>query len=63
MTQKDLLYLEDAYEHEKIIIKLCNDFLSKISDEELAIFIEEQINSHTKVQNTIMSFLKEEENG
>ena len=30
MTQKELLYVEDAVEHEKSIIKLCNDFLNKL---------------------------------
>ena len=63
MTQKDLLYLEDAYEHEKIIIKLCNEFLSKLTEKELSVFIEEQIKSHTEIKNTIMNFLKENANG
>ncbi len=63
MTQKDLLYLEDAIEHEKSIIKLCNIFLKQITDNDLSLFMEEQKRIHVDMKNKLMAFLKEKANG
>ena len=63
MTQKDLLYLEDAIEHENSIIKLCNVFLKQITDNDLSLFMEEQKRSHVDMKNKLMEFLKEKSNG
>ena len=63
MTQKDLLYLEDAVEHEKSIIKLCNDFITKLDDNNLSVFMNEQIEIHKELENKLESFLKENANG
>ncbi len=63
MTQKDLLYLEDAIEHEKSIAKLCQIFISNLDDNELVEFMEEQKRIHINLQNKLMDFLKEQTNG
>lgn len=63
MTQKELLYVEDAVEHEKSIIKLCNDFLNKLDDDNLKDFITNQINSHEEMKSNLLSLLEEEANG
>ena len=63
MTQKELLYVEDAVEHERSIIKICNDLLTKLNDTSLIAFIEEQIGSHENMRNELISFLKERANG
>ena len=63
MTQKELLYVEDAIEHEKSIIKLCNDFLNKLDDDNLKDFITNQINSHEDAKSKLLSLLEEEANG
>ena len=63
MTQKELLYVEDAVEHEKSIIKLCNDFLNKLDDDNLKDFITNQINSHEDAKSKLLSLLEEEVNG
>lgn len=63
MTQKDLLYLEDAVEHEKSIIKLCSDFITKLDDNNLSVFMNEQIEIHKELENKLESFLKENANG
>ena len=63
MTQKELLYVEDAVEHEKSIIKLCNDFLNKLDDDNLKDFITNQINSHEDAKSKLLSLLEEELNG
>lgn len=62
MTQKELLYMEDAIEHETSIIKLCNGFLNKLDNEELISFIKEQINSHESIKIKLMTLLKEKAN-
>ncbi len=63
MTQKELLYVEDAVEHEKSIIKLCNEFLNKLEDDDLKDFITTQINSHEEMKSNLLSLLEEEANG
>ena len=63
MTQKELLYVEDAVEHEKSIIKLCNIFLNKLDDDNLKDFITNQINSHEDAKSKLLSLLEEEANG
>ena len=63
MTQKELLYVEDAIEHEKSIIKLCNEFLNKLEDDNLRDFITMQINSHEEMKSNLLSLLEGEANG
>ena len=63
MTQKELLYVEDAVEHEKSIIKICNDLLSKLNDNSLSMFISNQIKCHEEAQNNLILLLKEKANG
>lgn len=63
MTEKESLYLEDAVEHEKSIIKICNDISSKLTDEELISFINNQISEHNNNLNSLISLIKEKANG
>ncbi len=62
MTQKDLLYFEDAIEHEKAMVEICNNFLLKLKNNELKSFVREQINSHEKIRDELLYFLKEKAN-
>ncbi len=63
MTQKELLYVEDAVEHEKSIIKICNDLLNKLTDDNLSLFIKDEIESHETMKSELISLLKEKSNG
>ena len=63
MTQKELLYVEDAIEHERSIVKICSDLLSHLSDNSLSMFISEQITRHENMENDLMLLLKEKANG
>ena len=45
MTQKELLYIEDAIEHESTIISVCEDMIDNLEDEGLVSFMEEQLES------------------
>ena len=63
MTQKELLYLEDAIGHEQSIIKICEESLKLLSDEQLTSFIENELNKHTSLKEELMNTLKEKANG
>ena len=62
MTQKELLYLEDAVEHEKSIIRICNDLLSKLDNSEHASFMQNEIKLHEEYKDKLISLLKEKAN-
>ena len=63
MTQKELLYVEDAIGHEKVIIDVCNDLLTHMDDEELISFIENEISNHEQVKNNLTNMLEVKSNG
>ncbi len=63
MTQKELLYFEDAVGHEESIIKICQNTVSSLQDERLVSFMESQINDHQKMKEKLMNLLKEKANG
>ena len=58
MTQKELLYLEDAIGHEKNIISICNESISKLEDEELISFMENELEKHNDMLDNLMTVLE-----
>lgn len=58
MTQKELLYLEDAIKHECSIMTILKDAINKLEDEKLISFIEEQVKLHTKTKGKLLSVLE-----
>ncbi len=60
MTQKELLYLEDAIGHEKNIIKILNDSKEKVEDSMLITFLENEIKLHELRKENLLEKLKEE---
>ena len=63
MTQKELLYLEDAVGHETSIIKILNEILGMLDDEELVVFIEEEIKKHNSLKDELLDLLEDKANG
>ena len=63
MTQKELLYVEDAIGHEDSIIKILNDAVSNLSDENFRSYMENEISNHQSIKDNLMSLLKEKANG
>ena len=57
MTQKELLYFEDAIGHEKNIILICDESINKIDDGELISFFEKEKAVHEEVLNKLIDFL------
>lgn len=62
MTQKELLYFEDAIGHEKNIIKIIENEISNIQDSNLKSFLQNELNNHTELKNKLMNKLEEKTN-
>ena len=63
MTQKELLYLEDAVGHEKSIIKILEESIKEEENDELVDFMNDEIDIHTDLKNNLMNILEEKANG
>ena len=62
MTQKELLYVEDAIGHETSIIEILNESLELLDDEKLITFIEEEIEKHNDLKQGLINLLEDEIN-
>ena len=62
MTQKELLYLEDAVKHEQNIIAVCNDTISRLEDKSLKTFLKTEVKKHNSMLNKILNMLEDEAN-
>ncbi len=58
MTQKELLYIEDAIGHEKNIITICEEMLNALEDENLISFLTKEIKRHEDMQEKLMDMLE-----
>ena len=59
MTQKELSYVEDAIMHEEHIIKLLQDLLEYLDDNNLMSYFKSQIKSHNNLKNKLVSKLED----
>ncbi len=62
MTQKELLYVEDAINHERNIVYYLNDAISSIQNEELTSFLEDEIIYHEEISKKLLNLLDGEIN-
>ena len=62
MTQKELLYVEDAIGHEENIICICNETACMFEDQNLVSFMNEEIKKHTKTKEMLIKLLEEKAN-
>ena len=62
MTQKELSYVEDAVGHEENIIKILNESVNSVDDEEIISFLEEKIEKHTSLKDKLMDILEDKSN-
>lgn len=62
MTQKELLYMEDAVSHEEVIIKILEESIENLDDEALVDFMEEELNIHKDMKEELMNKLEEKSN-
>lgn len=63
MTQKELSYLEDAVGHEKSIIKILEESIKNLSNEELINFMTDELDIHNNLKESLMNKLEEKANG
>ena len=59
MTQKELLYLEDAVGHEASILEILNESLKQVDDENIVTFIEEEINKHESIKEGLKELMED----
>ena len=50
MTQKELLYMEDAVGHESNIIQILEESINNLEDENLINFMKSELNIHKKIK-------------
>ena len=58
MTQKELSYVEDAIGHEENIIKICNESINKLENEELKSFLQNEVETHTSMKEKLLNLLE-----
>ena len=59
MTQKELLYVEDAYMHEDNIIKICNNIIDNLNDSKLISFMKKEVKKHQNMKDNLLSLLED----
>lgn len=59
MTQKELLYFEDAIGHEQNIIQILNDAINNLQDDNLVSFMKKEIRKHTTMQELLLKTLED----
>ncbi len=57
MTQKELLYVEDAVMHEKSIISILEESKEKLNNDDFINFMNEEINNHQTIKDNLMNLL------
>ena len=62
MTQKELLYFEDAVSHERIIVSNLIDIMNCLNDENLKEYVKKEITNHQKQEKELMKLLGENAN-
>lgn len=58
MTQKELLYLEDAIGHEKIMINKIEEGINLLEDEELKEYMQDELTNHEDMKQAIFELLE-----
>ena len=58
MTQKELLYIEDAIGHEQNIICIINDTISNLKENKLKSFMKNECKKHETVLEKLMKKLE-----
>ena len=62
MTQKELLYVEDAIGHEQNIISICEDTINNMQDKDLISFIKSEVKKHETMKEKLISLLEDKSN-
>lgn len=63
MTQKELLYLEDAVGHEQSIMQILEISIENLDDEELVSFLKEELRVHESINKKLLKKMEAISNG
>ena len=61
MTQKELLYVLDAYKHEDNIINICNEMMCIDETKDYA-FLKKEIDKHEDMKNKLYKLMESKAN-
>ena len=59
MTQKDLLYLEDAIGHETNLITIYNYYEEIVSDNNLKVFLKKELKKHQELKKKLLKVMED----
>ena len=62
MTQKELLYVEDAIGHENSIIEILTESINSMDDDKLINFLENDLKKHEDIKNKLFNLLEVKSN-
>lgn len=62
MTQKELLYVEDAIGHEDVIINNIHDYINCSEESEIVDFFQKELRTHEKIKKELFNLLEDESN-
>lgn len=60
MTQKELLYVEDAIGHEKNVSSIIEETIEMLEDKNLQTFMKNELKKHQLIESKLMNLLEEE---
>lgn len=58
MTQKELLYIEDAIGHEQNIIKMLTYYIDNINESDTKDYLRDEIGKHVVQKDNLMNLLE-----
>lgn len=58
MTQKELNYTEDVYNHESLIISILENTMNELTDEKYVSLFEEHVDTHTTLKDDLKKLLE-----
>ena len=62
MTQKELLYMEDAIMHETNLIEIVNFTIETLEDKELKTFMKSELKKHKTMKQKLMDVMESVQN-
>ena len=62
MTEKELLYIEDAIGHETNIISILKESIRNMKNEDLISFLESEVEIHNQTKERLKNKLEEKSN-
>lgn len=60
MTEKELLYVEDAIGHEKNITNIVSSIIENLEDEKLIQYMKGELKNHEKATKDLIKLLEDE---